>query len=104
MSSARSTRSPTDLRERLVSIFTRDGDGRRPCYGWVDRLQDDPEWRDNIYFNEYFHGDNAAGLGARHQTGWTGLIADVIRRRYGAVPETVDLIGDQYFPRGTTPR
>ena len=93
-----------DLRDRLISIFTRNGDGRRPCFGWVDRLQDDPEWLDNICFNEYFHGDNAAGLGASHQTGRTGLIADVIRRRDGAVPETVDLIGDLYFPRGTTPR
>jgi hypothetical protein len=83
-----------DLRERLVSIFLRGSDGRRPCYGWVDKLQQDPHWRDNIYFNEYYHGDNAAGLGASHQTGWTGLIADVIRRRHGAVPETGDAIAD----------
>jgi hypothetical protein len=83
-----------DLRDRLISIFTRGADGRRPCFGWVDRLQHDPRWRDNIYFNEYYHGDNAAGLGASHQTGWTGLIADVIRRRHGAVRETVDLISD----------
>ena len=55
-------------------------------------------WRDNIYFNEYYHGDNAAGLGASHQTGWTGLIADVIRRRHGAVRETVDLVGDLIDP------
>jgi Glycosyl hydrolase family 63 C-terminal domain len=87
-----------DLRGRLVSIFTRSGDGRRPCYGWVDKLQHDPRWRDNICFNEYFHGDNGAGLGASHQTGWTGLIADVIRRRHGAVPETVDLIHDLLYP------
>jgi hypothetical protein len=83
-----------DLRGRLISIFTRGEDGRRPCFGWVDRLQHDPEWRDNIYFNEYYHGDNAAGLGASHQTGWTGLIADVIRRRHGAVRTTIDMIGD----------
>ena len=87
-----------DLRGRLVSIFTRSADGRRPCYGWVDKLQHDPRWRDNIYFNEYFHGDNGAGLGASHQTGWTGLIADVIRRRHGAVPETVNLIHDLLYP------
>ena len=87
-----------DLRGRLISIFTRGADGRRPCYGWVDKLQHDPKWRDNIYFNEYYHGDNAAGLGASHQTGWTGLIADVIRRRHGAVPETVDLIHDLLYP------
>jgi hypothetical protein len=83
-----------DLRGRLISIFTRGPDGRRPCFGWVDRLQHDPEWCDNIVFNEYYHGDNAAGLGASHQTGWTGLIADIIRRRHGVVPETSDLIGD----------
>ncbi|HET9079757.1 MAG TPA: hypothetical protein VFO01_04480 [Trebonia sp.] len=87
-----------DLRSRLTSIFTRGADGRRPCYGWIDKLQHDPEWRDNIYFNEYYHGDNAAGLGASHQTGWTGLIADVIRRRHGAVPETADLIHDLLYP------
>jgi Glycosyl hydrolase family 63 C-terminal domain len=90
-----------DLRERLVSIFLRGSDGRRPCYGWVERLQDDPHWRDNICFNEYFHGDNAAGLGASHQTGWTGLIADVIRRRHGAVPETGDALADLFDDGGT---
>ncbi|MCW2894975.1 MAG: hypothetical protein JWO75_4464 [Actinomycetia bacterium] len=87
-----------DLRERLISLFTRGADGRRPCYGWVDKLQHDPKWRDNIYFNEYYHGDNGAGLGASHQTGWTGLIADTIRRRHGAVPETTDLIHDLLYP------
>jgi mannosylglycerate hydrolase MGH1-like protein/glycosyl hydrolase family 63 len=83
-----------DLRGRLISIFIRGEDGRRPCFGWVDKLQHDPHWRDNIYFNEYYHGDNAAGLGAEHQTGWTGLIADIIRRRHGATRRTADLIGD----------
>jgi hypothetical protein len=88
----------TDLRDRLISIFTRGEDGRRPCFGWVDRLQHDPRWRDNICFNEYFHGDNAAGLGASHQTGWTGLIADVIRRRHGATPESIDRITAIMWP------
>ncbi len=88
-----------DLRGRLISIFTRGADGRRPCFGWVDRLQHDPRWRDNVCFNEYFHGDDGAGLGASHQTGWTGLIADVIRRRHGAAPETVDLISDLLYSR-----
>jgi hypothetical protein len=50
----------------------------------VDRLQHDPNWRDNVLFNEYFHGDDGAGLGAAHQTGWTGVVADLIRRMYGA--------------------
>jgi hypothetical protein len=75
-----------DLQDRLISIFVPGPDQRRPCFGGVSRLQDDPAWRDNLVFSEYFHGDNGAGLGASHQTGWTGLIADVIRRRHGAVP------------------
>jgi Glycosyl hydrolase family 63 C-terminal domain len=87
-----------DLRERMTAIFLRGADGRRPCYGWVDKLQHDPKWRDNIYFHEYYHGDNAAGLGASHQTGWTGLIADIIRRRHGAVPETGHALA-QYLAR-----
>ncbi|MGW5240124.1 MGH1-like glycoside hydrolase domain-containing protein [Monashia sp. NPDC004114] len=69
-----------DLRQRLVSLFLRDADGRRPCHGQVDKLQNDPRWRDNVTFNEYFHGDDGAGLGASHQTGWTGLVADLICR------------------------
>jgi hypothetical protein len=87
-----------DLRSRLIALFTRGNDGRRPCYGWVDKLQHDPKWRDHVYFHEYYHADNGAGLGASHQTGWTGLIADVIRRRHGAAPETVDLIHDLLYP------
>jgi hypothetical protein len=83
-----------DLRDRLISIFVPGSDGRRPCFGGVSRLQDDPAWRDNLVFSEYFNGDNAAGLGASHQTGWTGLIADVIRRRHGAVPSTGDVLAD----------
>jgi len=81
-----------DLQDRLISIFTVGPDGRRPCFGGLTKLRDDPNWRDNIVFNEYFHGDNGAGLGASHQTGWTGLIADVIRRRYGAVPSLGDVL------------
>jgi hypothetical protein len=81
-----------DLQDRLISLFTVGPDGRRPCFGWVDRLQHDPAWKDNLLFNEYFHGDNGAGLGASHQTGWTGLIADVIRRRHGAVASVGDVV------------
>jgi hypothetical protein len=73
----------SDLRERLISLFLRGPDGRRPCFGGVERMQNDPAWRDNLLFNEYFHGDNGAGLGASHQTGWTGLVADMIRGRPG---------------------
>jgi hypothetical protein len=81
-----------DLQERLISIFTRGPDGRRPCFGGTSLLQDDPAWRDNLVFAEYFHGDNAAALGAWHQTGWTGIIADVIRRRHGLVRSSGDVI------------
>ena len=81
-----------ELQDRLISLFTVGPDGRRPCFGWVERLQHDPAWKDNLLFNEYFHGDNGAGLGAAHQTGWTGLIADVIRRRHGAVASVGDVI------------
>ncbi len=85
-------RIAANLQDRLISLFVPGPDGRRPCFGGVSRLQDDPAWRDNLVFSEYFHGDNGAGLGASHQTGWTGLIADVIRRRYGAVPGTAELL------------
>jgi hypothetical protein len=81
-----------DLWARMVSIFEVGADGRRPCHGWVARLKDDPRWRDNLLFHEYFHGDNGAGLGASHQTGWTGLVADVIRRRHGVVPSIDDVL------------
>ena len=60
-----------DRAHRTLSIWLRDADGRRPVYGGTERLQDDPAWRDNLLFHEYFHGDNGAGLGAMHQTGWT---------------------------------
>jgi hypothetical protein len=69
-----------DLRQRLLGLYRRGPDGRRPVYGWEDRLQHDPNWRDNLLFFEYFHGDNGAGLGAMHQTGWTGLLAEMIAR------------------------
>jgi hypothetical protein len=80
-----------DLQDRLISIFTRGPDGRRACFGGTELLQQDPAWHDNLVFSEYFHGDNGAGLGASHQTGWTGLIADVIRCRYGVVPSIGDM-------------
>ena len=81
-----------DLSDRLISIFTRGPDGRRPCFGGTERLQTDPAWHDNLIFSEYFHGDNGAAIGALHQTGWTGLIADVIRRRHGEVRAVGDVI------------
>jgi hypothetical protein len=67
-----------EISNRLTRIFTRDEHGRRPVYGGTEKFQNDPHWRDNIYFFEYFHGDNGAGLGASHQTGWTGLVAKLV--------------------------
>jgi hypothetical protein len=67
-----------ELSRRLSSIFLRDASGKRPVYGGTRKFQDDPHWRDYILFYEYFHGDNGAGLGASHQTGWTGIIARVL--------------------------
>jgi hypothetical protein len=63
---------------RLGKIFLRDGSGHRPLYGGAEKFQSDQYWRDNILFYEYFHGDNGAGIGASHQTGWTGLIATLM--------------------------
>jgi hypothetical protein len=63
-----------ELCRRLVSIFLRDGKGRRPVYGGLEKFQNDPHWRDYIQFHEYFHGDSGAGIGASHQTGWTALV------------------------------
>ena len=71
----------TELGRRLTSIFVPDAEGRRPLYGGTERFQTDPHWKDLLLFHEYFHGDNGAGLGASHQTGWTGLIARVIQFR-----------------------
>ena len=68
-----------ELGRRLVSTFLRDEDGKRPVYGGTERFQNDPHFRDLILFFEYFHGDNGAGLGASHQTGWTGLVAPLIQ-------------------------
>jgi hypothetical protein len=68
-----------DLTRRLSGIFERDADGRRPVYGATRKFQEDPHWRDLILFYEYFHGDNGAGLGASHQTGWTGVIARLMQ-------------------------
>jgi hypothetical protein len=68
-----------ELASRLGRIFLRDESGRRPVFGGARKFQDDPHFRDHILFYEYFHGDNGAGLGASHQTGWTGLVARLIQ-------------------------
>ena len=80
----------TELSNRLIHIFLRDVSGQRPVYGGTKTFQEDPHWCDLILFYEYFHGDNGAGLGASHQTGWTGLVAKLIRQwgEYGAQGRT----------------
>jgi hypothetical protein len=65
----------TEIVKRLVATFTRAPDGRRPVYGGTTKFQTDPHWRDLILFHEYFNGDDGAGLGASHQTGWTASVA-----------------------------
>jgi hypothetical protein len=67
-----------ELTQRLSSIFTLDAQGHRPVHGGAKKFHDDPLWRDNVLFYEYFHGDNGAGIGANHQTGWTGLVAPLM--------------------------
>jgi Glycosyl hydrolase family 63 C-terminal domain len=73
-----------ELGRRLTRLFTRNEKGRRPVFGQNDRLQSDPHFRDYINFHEYFHGESGRGVGASHQTGWTGLIAKIIQPRIAA--------------------
>ena len=84
-----------EIADRLTNIFLRDKDSRRPVYGGTEKFQTDPHWRDHILFYEYFHGDNGAGLGASHQTGWTGLVAKMIQL-YGLLdPQRALQVGKQ---------
>ena len=76
-----------EIIRRLSNIFLRDANGQRPVYGGTKKFQEDPHWRDYILFYEYFHGDNGAGLGASHQTGWTGLIARLMDFSARLTPE-----------------
>jgi len=73
-----------EISDRLQRIFERDANGRRPVFGGTEKFQDDPHWRDCVPFYEYFHGDNGAGLGASHQTGWTALVA-TLAQTFGTV-------------------
>jgi hypothetical protein len=77
------------ISERMVSIFTKDENGRRPVYGGAEKFQTDPHWQDLILFYEYFHGDDGSGIGASHQTGWTGCVARIIQALGYFTPETV---------------
>jgi hypothetical protein len=84
-----------ELAERLISIFLPGRDGRRPVFGGTTVFADDPHWRDLVLFYEYFHGENGAGLGASHQTGWTGLVAFLIRFFGSVTAEQVLRYGTQ---------
>jgi hypothetical protein len=81
-----------EITRRLTTIFLRDQQGRRPVYGGTRKFQEDPHWRNLILFYEYFHGDNGAGLGASHQTGWTGIIARLMHMfATSTATEVIDL-------------
>jgi hypothetical protein len=73
-----------DIARRLIALFLRGPDGRRPVFGGTEVMQTDPHWRDHLLFYEYFHGDNGAGIGASHQTGWTAVVANLIERTASA--------------------
>jgi hypothetical protein len=70
-----------DISERLTKLFLKNADGQRPVFGDAAKLQHDPHFKDNVLFFEYFHGDNGRGIGASHQTGWTGLVAKLLQPR-----------------------
>jgi hypothetical protein len=78
-----------EIARRLAGLFLKGPDGRRPVYGGTGMFQEDPHWRDCLLFYEYFHGDNGAGLGASHQTGWTGVIARTMHLFATLTPEQV---------------
>jgi hypothetical protein len=78
-----------ELAHRLTAIFLRDAQGHRPVFGGEAHFQNDPNWRDHVLFYEYFHGENGAGIGASHQTGWTGTVAKLIQMFASLTPETV---------------
>jgi hypothetical protein len=82
-----------EISRRLGSIFLRNAEGRRPVYGGTKTFQEDPHWRDLILFYEYFYGDNGAGLGASHQTGWTGIVARLMHLFATTTPEQVLKLG-----------
>ena len=83
-----------ELSRRLVSPFLRDANGRRPVHGNDERFQNDPHWRELLLFYEYYHGDNGRGVGASHQTGWTGLVAKLLQQSGESIEEANAEEGD----------
>jgi hypothetical protein len=92
-----------EIARRLANIFLRGKDGRRPVYGGTEKFQADPHWRDLVLFYEYFHGDNGAGLGASHQTGWTGIIARAMHLFASVTPEQILESGKKAYFGGSEP-
>src|SRR5437870_3691075 len=82
-----------EISRRLANIFLKDKDARRPVYGGTRKFQEDPYWRDCVLFYEYFHADNGAGLGASHQTGWTGVVARSLQLFATTTPEQMLQLG-----------
>jgi mannosylglycerate hydrolase MGH1-like protein len=93
-----------EISRRLAAIFLKGKDGRRPVYGGMQKFQEDPNWRDLIQFHEYFHGDNGAGLGASHQTGWTGVVARLMHLFATIKPEAFLESGKKAYFEGQTKR
>ena len=90
-----------ELCRRLLSLFLRGPDGRRPVFGNYQKFQTDPQFKDYILFHEYFHGDNGRGCGASHQTGWTGLIANLLNQLAGAASGAGAQLGADQTERNT---
>jgi hypothetical protein len=93
-----------EIGRRLAAMFLKDKDGHRPVYGGATKFQKDPHWRDTVLFYEYFHGDNGAGLGASHQTGWTGIVARIMHLFATMTPEAALDVGfHRPTPQQTSP-
>jgi hypothetical protein len=88
-----------EIARRIFAIFHRGPDGRRPLYGSAEKFQTDPHWRDLVLFYEYFHGDNGAGIGASHQTGWTSCVSllSMLAGSAAAMASAIDGSRDQFF-------
>ena len=100
-----------ELGERLVRLFLKDASGARPAMGTAQSFKDDPHWRELLQFHEYFHGDSGAGIGASHQTGWTGCVARIIQANALLTPQLLLTPGAEatifkvmLAPRGAPPR
>ena len=99
-----------ELSRRMTNIFIRDEKGHRPVFGNLDKFQTDPHWRDLLLFHEYFHGDSGSGVGASHQTGWTGVVTklmqqsgDFVKARKELAAATVPASGVELWDSASVP-